>query len=127
MRGDRALTVVRDELEVERAVGMEYLDAVVVGVGHRDAAVERNTHILRVGELAVAVAAPAVGLAHLEVERAVGMEYLDAVVEVVDSRDAAVNGRDGDGDQVVELAVAVAAPAEREGVRHVARGRDAED
>ena len=60
--------------------GLEHLDAVVVAVGHHDAAVEgRYGNAVRVGKLAVAAAA----LAELEVERAVGVEDLDAVVPAV--------------------------------------------
>ena len=130
IRGDWALTVVSDELEVERAVGVEDLDAVVAAVGHRNAAVKCNGDAVRAAKLAVAVAATgavAVNPANLEVERAVGVEDLDAVVAAVGHRNAAVKGRDSHGGRVMELAVAVARLAERDDMRYMEAGCDAED
>ena len=112
VRENRTLAVVRDELEVERAVGVEDLDAVVFGIGHHDAAVECNVDIRWVAEFAVAVSGLGADLADLEVERAVGVEDLDAVVVIVGHHDAAVEGGDGDAARGSKLAVAISALAE---------------
>ena len=81
------------------------MDAVVVGVGHHNAAVEGGDgDAVRIVEVAVAVAA----LAELELERAVGVEDLDAVVIIV-GRDKLVRVVKSDAAHIVgELPVVYA-------------------
>ena len=110
----------RAELEQERAVGPEALDAVVSGVGDQYIAVPRvEGHARRRPELAVAAAGTRP--ADLEGKGAVWMKHLDAVVAGVGDGDHQIMAvhvvGQGDALRRPELAVAAAGtrPADLEG------------